>query len=112
MKQYIIIILIALHLISSNLYAVNTFSKQHNADFNLYKCSFHKHVHDHYHTHNGSNHQHKHSHVQKTINVLDFFVQLDATQPSVILYSKEKYLETNFFIANHTLESNFRPPIV
>ena len=112
MKQYIIIILIALHLISSNLYAVNTFLKQHDVDFNPHKCSFHKHAHEHFHTHNGSKHSHNHGHAQKTINILDFFVQLNNTKPCIALVQKEKHLETNYFIPNPTSKSIFRPPIV
>lgn len=107
MKKYIIIIFIALHLISSTLNATNTFSKQHDVDFTYYHDN-----HEHFHTHNGSNHSHNHGHAQKTINSLDFFVQLDDTKPCIISYSKEKYLEAENFIPSPILNSIFRPPIV
>ncbi len=112
MKQYIIIIFIALHLISSTLYATKTVSNQHNVGTHPHKCSFHDDTHKHYHTHNGSTHQHKHSHAQKTINLLDFFVELDNNKPCITLYSKENYLEIKYYISNPSLKSLFRPPIV
>lgn len=113
MKQYIMIILIALHLISGNLYATDSFFKQNHIDLNTHKCSFHEHkyAHEHYHSHSGSKHQHKHSHTQTNVNFLDFFVHLDNTDKFIILYSKEKYLDTAYFISNPTLNSIFRPPI-
>lgn len=114
MKQYIIIILIALHLISSTLYATKSFLKQHNVDLDTHECSFHQDTnnHEHFHTHNGSAHSHNHCHAQKNINLLDFFVQSNDTKQSIISYSKEKYLETKHFISNPLLESIFRPPVV
>jgi ABC-type nickel/cobalt efflux system permease component RcnA len=111
MKQFIMIIFIALHLISSTLYATTSFSNQHNVDFNTHKCSFHEHSHEHHHTHNSSTHQHKHSHTQTHINLLDFFVHVDNNQ-FIHFNSTQKYLETRYFISNPQLESIFRPPIV
>jgi hypothetical protein len=111
MKQFIMIIFIALHLISSTLYATASFSNQHNIDFNTHECSFYEHAHEHHHTHNGSAHQHKHSHSQTNMSVLDFFVQLEHTYQSNNTNPKQKYLETRHFIANPELESIFRPPI-
>ena len=95
------VILITLHLISSNLYATKTFIKQHNL-----------HEHYYFHSHNSSNHLHKHSHTQTNVNLLDFFVHLEDTKKFSIFYSREKYLETIYFIPNPTLESLFRPPKV
>ena len=53
MKQYIMIIFIALHLISSTLYATKTLSKQYNVNVHAHECTFHDDTHEHYHTHNG-----------------------------------------------------------
>ena len=106
--------MIALHLISSSLYATKTLSKQHDVDFNTHECSFHHDTnnHEHFHSHNGSTHQHKHSHAKTSVNVLDFFVQLDDNKLLITSYSKEKYLEAKNFITNPTSKSIFRPPIV
>ena len=112
MKQYIMIIFIALHLMSSTLYATKSFSNQDSVDFNTHECSFHEHAHEHHHTHNGSTHQHKHNHTQTHINLLDFFVHVDNNKQLTALYSKQKYLENIYFISNPKLESIFRPPIV
>ena len=100
MKNCIVSILIVLHLMGSSLYATKTFVEEQ------------KHDHFHYHTHNGSNHQHSHSHAQTNINLLDFFLQSNDTKECMILYSKEKYTETKYFISNPVLKSIFRPPIV
>jgi len=100
MKRYIVIILIALHLISANLYATKTFVPEH---------SF---IHQHSHSHNSSNHLHKHSHSQTNSSVLDYFVDLYDMNRLSIVYSKENYIEAAYYISDPTLKSIFRPPIV
>ena len=114
MKKYIMIVFIAFHLISNNLYAVNSYAKQHNVDFDTHESSSHhnKYKHEHFHNHSKSKHSHNHGHSQKTINILDFFVQLDNTELSINSYLEESYLETKYFIPNPLLKAPYRPPIV
>ncbi|MCK4973816.1 MAG: hypothetical protein KAR81_01065 [Sulfurimonas sp.] len=109
MKQYIMIILIAMHLISSNLYATNSYVQEHKHSSPFYE---YKSVHKHSHVHDRSNHSHKHGHTQTNINLLDFFLQSNDTKECMILCSKEKYTETKYYISNPSLKSIFRPPIV
>ena len=98
MKQYIIIILIAFHLVSSSAYAAKTFLDK---DY-LYN--------EHHHFHNGSSHQHNHSHAQININYVDFFTDTYNINLYNIKNKKQTYIETVSWIPNPTLESLFRPP--
>ena len=98
MKECIVIILIALHLISSNLYAVN----RHDAHINNTL------VHKHHHSHNTSNHKHSHSHVHTIL--LDFFVHPENADIFNISDQNEKYSETTSQILNPITNSLFRPP--
>ena len=110
MKQYIMIIIIALHLINANLFAVDTFIQQHDT----HECNImaHDHDHDHYHTHNGSNHSHKHNHTQVHASLSDFLIFSHDTNLVRLEDTNEKYSESLSWIPKPTLESLFRPPIV
>ena len=110
MKQYIMIIIIALHLINANLYAVDTFVKQHD----IHECAIvaHDHDHDHYHTHNGSNHSHKHNHTQVHASLSDFLIFSHDTSFFTFEDTKEKHSEMSSWVPAHILKSLFRPPIV
>lgn len=107
MKRYIMIILIALHIASSTLNAIESLNKKHN----IHECSLQAHNHDHhFHTHNGSSHSHKHNHTQVNTSFVDFFVLPQDINSFRILDSKEKYVEISSWIPNPILESLFRPP--
>ena len=112
MKQYIMIIIIALHMTSSNIYAVDALVKQHNIHTDTNNCIMHKHAHEHQHFHNGSTHQHKHAHTQTNINFSDFYTFSHDAYLFSMSYKKEKCIETVSWIPNPTLDSLFRPPIV
>lgn len=108
MKQYIVIILIAFHLLSSSAYATKTFLDKEHLRSEIHKCTIHEHQHIHF--HNGSNHQHKHSHAQVNINYVDFFTDTYNTNLSDFTNPRQTYIETASWIPNPTLESLFRPP--
>jgi len=97
MKQYVIILFIAFHLMSSSAYATKTFLDKD---------------HIHQHSHNNSNHQHKHSHTQVNINYLDFFNDSHDINLYDFSNPKQTYLEIISWIPSPTLKSLFRPPIV
>ncbi len=100
MKNYIMIALVAMHLISSSLFATNIFvQKQH-------------YTHQHTHTHSGSIHQHQHTHSQSNSSFFDLLLITQVSDKFVALSPKESYTEKKYFISNPTLESIFRPPIV
>ncbi|CAA6798355.1 MAG: Unknown protein [uncultured Sulfurovum sp.] len=99
MKKYLIIILIAFHLMGSSLYATKTFLEK-------------SHVHRHHHAHNGSVHQHQHSHSQTNIHYADFFTSTPDVHFFNLLNPRQIYLETITWIPNPTSESLFRPPIL
>jgi len=94
------IILIALQLISSSLYATNTFIQKH------------QNIHQHSHLHSNSNHSHKHSHPQVNTHISDFFIDSDKSDIFIALCTKESYREAKYFISNPTLKAPFRPPII
>ena len=98
------IILIALHIAGSTLYAIESLNKKHN----IHECSLHDH--HHFHTYNGSSHSHKHNHTQANTSFVDFFVLPQDINSFSILDSKEKYIEISSWIPNPILESLFRPP--
>jgi len=108
MKQYIMIIIIALHLINVSLYAVLPVVKEHDT----HACTFQKrnHNHDHVHAHNGSSHTHKHNHTQVNTSFVDFFILPQNINSFCVSDSKEKYIELSSWIPNPILESLFRPP--
>jgi ABC-type Zn2+ transport system substrate-binding protein/surface adhesin len=108
MKQYIMIILIALHIASSTLYAIENLNKKHS----IHECSLQSHDHDHhhFHTHNGSSHSHKHNHTQVNTSFVDFFILPQNINSFSVSDSKEKYTELSTWIPNPILESLFRPP--
>jgi len=108
MKQYIMIILIALHILGNTLYATESLNKKHN----IHQCSLqaHNHDHNHFHTHNGSSHVHKHNHAQVNTSFVDFFILTQNINFFSLSDSKEKFLETSSWIPNPILESLFRPP--
>jgi len=110
MKQYIMIIIVVLHLINVNLFAVETFREQHD----IHECTIqaHDHNHEHFHTHNGSNHSHKHNHAQIHTSFSDFFIFSYDTNPFTLIDSSEKFPKVTSWISNPILEPLFRPPIV
>jgi G3E family GTPase len=114
MRQYIIIILISLHLISSNLYAVKSVLQKNNFNVSKHICSIHEHVeeHEHYHYHNSSKHSHSHNHSQINMNFADFYTYTQDTNPFNYLKSKQVFIEQTSWIPNPILESLFRPPKV
>lgn len=105
-KQYLLIILIAFHLMSSSVYATKTFLDKDN----IHKSAIHEHQHNH--SHNGSNHQHKHSHSNSQINInyADFFTYTNDINLYDFSNPSQTYLETVSWIPDPTLESLFRPP--
>jgi hypothetical protein len=108
MKQYVLMILIALHLISSSLYATKTFLDKDSIHANIQKCTIYKHRHHHF--HNDSHHQHKHSHIQINISYADLFTNTYDINLYDFENTKQTYLETASWIPNPILESLYRPP--
>ena len=106
MKQYLIIILIAFHLLSSSAYATKTFLDKKHMNNDTQKCF----IHQHQHSHNGSHHQHKHAHSQINLNYVDFFTKIYDWNLYDFSNPKQVYLETVAWIPDPTLESLFRPP--
>ena len=106
MHQYIIIVLIAFHLMSNSAYATNTLLEKDHIHGYTDKCATHQHSH----SHNGSNHQHKHSHSPSSINFVDFFTYTQNINLFDFSNPKQTYLETVFWIPDPTLKSLFRPP--
>ena len=97
MKKYVIIILIAFHLMGGSVYATKT-------------LTFIESQHVHSHSHHGSNHQHKHSHTQTNINFTDFFTYAQNVNTFDFSSHAQTYFETVSWIPDPTLESLFRPP--
>ena len=111
MKNYVMIILLALHLIGSSVYARSAVQQNHNYADSA-KCSLHEHTdtHEHDHFHNGNTHNHKHSHSQIVINYADFYTFSQNRDLFADLSLKESYYEINSWISNPILERFFRPP--
>ena len=106
MKQYLVVVLIILHLLSSSAFATKTFLDINHLHHDIDTCA----VHEHHHHHHGSHHQHKHSHSQTNVNYVDFFKDTHNINLYDISNSKQTYLETISWIPNPRLESLFRPP--
>ena len=106
MKQYIIIVSIAFHLMGSSVYAAKTFLEKDYVHNSIDRYA----AHQHHHSHSGSNHQHKHSHSQININFADFFTFTHNIDLFDFSSPKQTYLETVSWIPNPILESLFRPP--
>lgn len=114
MKQYIMIILIALHIIGSNLYAMKSVVEKNNFNMNSHMCSIHEHMeaHEHHHYHNGSKHSHSHNHTQTNVNFVDFYSYTQNINIFRYVKSQQTFLEQTSYIPNPILESLFRPPKV
>lgn len=114
MKRYIVIILITLHIVSSNLYATKSILQKNDFNLNMNICSFHEypeeHVHHHY--HNGSKHSHSHNHSQINMSFVDYYTDTQNTNPFNYLKLKHVFSEETSWIPNPILESLFRPPKV
>lgn len=112
MKNYVMIFLLALHLIGSSVYA--KLAVQQNHDYaDSAKCSVHKHIdtHVHEHFHNGGTHNHNYSHSQTVINHADFYTLSQNRDFFAQLSLEESFYEVNSWIPNPILEKLFRPPI-
>lgn len=110
-KQYIVVILITLHLINANLYATKSIlEKNHFVNSNI--CSIYEHPeeHEHEHYHNGYKHTHSHNHSQINMSFADFYTYLQYKSQFDYLIEKQTFLEKTAFIPNPILESLFRPP--
>lgn len=105
MKRYIMIILIALHLMSSSVYAKMASFEQGHTDTIMHECM--EHEHNHY--HGTSLHKHGHSHTMPTF--LDFHTGFQDGYAFSFMISKSSYLEVTSYIVNPILDSLFRPPI-
>lgn len=110
MKQYLVIIFISLHLMSSCLYATKTFLDKDYIHINIQKNIIN--IHHHHHSHNGVHHQHKHSHIQMNISYADLFTDINNKSLYDFENPKQLYLETASLVPNPTPELIFRPPII
>jgi len=106
MKQYIMIAIVALHLINVNLVALEFFSEQHD----IHECVIQEHDHVHYHVHNGLKHSHKHTHAPVHTSFSDFFIPAHDTNLVTLVDSNEEFSEVTSQISNPILDSLFRPP--
>lgn len=107
MKRYILTFMIALNLLSTNIYGVETFMKQ----YNVHNDTHHYFEHEHIHKHNGSSHQHNHSHAQAAA-FSDFYVNPQYVNVFKKTSLKLSFLEASMWIPEPNLETLFRPPIV
>jgi hypothetical protein len=104
MKRYVMIILIALHLMGGSVYAKMASLEHVHIDTNIHECM--EHEHNHY--HGGLIHKHGHSHTVPTF--LDFHTGFQDGYAFNILISKSLYLEVTSYIVNPIPDSLFRPP--
>ncbi len=103
MKQNLMIILIVLHLISSNLFATKSFLDKEHHHSNPHTPM----IHQHHHAHHGSTHHHKHSHAQLS---MDFFAYTDYVALCSVSNTSQVEIQVSFWISDPALDSLFRPP--